>query len=424
MGVIENLIADQPLPKMARVRQRLGDETIADPAKAVREELRRPEIRALVSEGMSIALGVGSRGLAELPVLVRAAVDGLKEIGAKPYIVPAMGSHGAASAEGQRKLLQGLGVTEESAGCEIRSSMETVELGSLPNGLPVLMDAEAMKADGIVVLNRVKPHTSFTGEIESGLAKMITIGLGNQRGAESCHAQGFGSMAENVIAMARHKLDHTPILFGIASLENALDKIRKIEAVPAARLLERERELLAEARENMPRILFNPLDVLIVDWMGKEFSGTGMDPHVTGRASTPYLKAAQQVSKMVILDLTDKSSGNANGMGLADICTRRLYDKIDLEPTYANAVTSTVMTGVKIPLITGNDRDAARLALRTSNAADLAAPRMARIPNTLQLGEIEISEALLAEAEANPMIEILTEARPWEFDADGNLKRS
>lgn len=421
MDVLERLVGEVALPSMTRVRQKFDGDKLDDIAGAVRAGIDTANSDGRIRSGMSVAVAVGSRGLADLPTLTRATVDGLKAHGARPFIVPAMGSHGGATAEGQVKLLGKMGVTEESAGCEIRSSMETVELGRLENGLPVLMDRHAMEADGIVVLNRVKPHTSFSAAIESGLCKMIVIGLGKQRGAESCHARGFGEMAENVVEMARLKLEKLPFLFGVASVENAYDEVCRVEVVPAERIIEAEPELLAEARRRLPKILFNPLDVLVIDQMGKEFSGTGMDPNITGRASTPYLATELEVSKMVVLDLTDKGGGNAAGIGLADTITKRLFDKVDLTATYANHITSTTLSAAKIPMIMETDKLAITTAAKTSLAEDLSRLRMVRIPNTLHIGEILISDALLAEAREHPQIEIVGDAKPWPFDPHGAL---
>lgn len=421
MSVIDELVDGVALPRMVRVRQVFPDTALADVAAALREELRRPAIVGRIKPGTSVAVAVGSRGLADLPVLVRTVVEELRAREAEPFIVPAMGSHGGATAEGQVKLLGALGVTEESAGCPIRSSMETVELGALPNGLPVLMDRHAMAADGIVVINRVKPHTSFSGRIESGLMKMITIGLGKQKGADSCHALGFGEMERNVIEMARIKLARAPFLFGVASIENGYDRICKVAAVPPEDIFETEQSLLAEAKRNMPSILFNPLDVLIVDAMGKEFSGTGMDPNITGRASTPYVETRQCIGKMAVLDLSARTHGNATGIGLADICTRRLFDKIDFDATYANHITSTVLAGGKIPIVMKNDRQAVQLAVKTSNVADRDRLRLVHIPNTLHLETIRIAETMLDEARTHTGIEVIGEPEPWAFDATGNL---
>ncbi|MEM8663708.1 MAG: hypothetical protein AAGF49_06235, partial [Pseudomonadota bacterium] len=352
---------------------------------------------------------------AELPLLVRVTVEALRAAGAEPFVVPAMGSHGGASAEGQALLLNGLGVTEESAGCPIRSSMETVEIGRLDNGLAVLMDKISMAADHIAFINRVKPHTSFSAPIESGLAKMLAIGLAKHKGAEACHAQGFGAMADNVVDMARMKIARTPVLFGLATVENGYDRIARAEVVFADDILAREPALLEDARGRMPRVQFDPLDVMVVDEMGKEFSGTGMDPHITGRPGTPYIKPRQTTGRLVILDLSLKSGGNATGLGLSDLCTKALFDKIDFRAFYTNHLTSTTMTGARIPMIMQTARMAVQGGIKTCNAKDPAALRIARIPNTLHLEHILVSEALLPEAEASPTIEVLGPPEPFVF---------
>jgi hypothetical protein len=421
MGILASLLEDVRLPRMIQVRQHFRNNALADVAKTLTEELAKPVIARRIRPGMRIAVGVGSRGMADLPLLVAVVVDELKKQGALPFIVPAMGSHGGATADGQTALLAALGVTETAAGCPIVSSMRTVELGALDNGLPVLMDEQAMQSDGIVVINRVKPHTSFSGPIESGLTKMITIGLGKQKGADACHALGFGHMARNIVDMVEIKLAKAPILFGVATVENAYDKILKIVAVPAEDIVETEKLLLAEAKENMPAILFNPLDVLVVDQMGKEFSGTGMDPNITGRAGTPFLATTQQVARMAVLDLTKKSGGNATGIGLADVCTRRLFDKIDFDPTYANHLTSTALSGAKIPVIMDADRLAIQAAVKTCNAPDPTRLRLVRVRNTLHLDRVLISDFLVDEAERHPDVSVIGQAEEWAFDADGNL---
>jgi hypothetical protein len=406
---------------MVRIRQNFPADALPDVAAVLRDELRAPAISGRIQPGARIAVAVGSRGMADLPLLVRGVVEELRARGAVPFIVPAMGSHGGATAEGQTAVLAALGVTEASAGCPILSSMETVELGALPNGLPVLMDRHAMEADGIVVINRVKPHTSFSGPSESGLVKMITIGLGKQGGADSCHALGFGQMAQNIVEMARIKLARTPILFGVATVENAYEKIARVAAVPAEAIVERDAELLQDAKGRMPRIPFDPLDVLVIDRMGKEYSGTGMDPNITGRASTPYVETRQRVARMVVLDLTGKTHGNATGMGLAEFTTRRFFDKIDFEATYANHITSTAVAHAKVPMLMESDRLAVQVAVKTCNLPDRGAVRLVRIPNTLHLEHIRISESLLDEARAQPGITVLGELEPWAFDARGDL---
>jgi hypothetical protein len=423
MAILE-LVGDVALPRMAPIRQIFRDNALQDVEGALREEIGRPEIVATLKPGARIAVAVGSRGLADLPLLVRTIVHELKGLGTQPFIVPSMGSHGGATSEGQIGVLRALGVTEDSAGCAIRSSMETVVIGTLPNGLPVPMDRNALEADGIVVLNRVKAHTSFSGPVESGLMKMVAIGLGKQKGADACHSQGYAHMARNVIDMAQYKLEHAPFLFGIATIENGYDRICKVSAVLPSSMHEEEIELLRESKRNMPSILFTPIDVLVVDEMGKEFSGTGIDPNITGRAATPYVNTTQSVSKMVVLDLTERSHGNAAGIGLADVCTRRLFEKLDYEATYANVITSTVLLGAKIPVMMPNDRMAIQTAVKTCNATDPGHVRLVRLPNTLHLEHIEISEAMLEEAGRHSGVEILGGARDWTFDAEGNLRAS
>lgn len=421
MGTIIDLLKNITLPQMVRVHQKFSNHTVSDIEETLRSELRKPVISKQIKRGMRIAVAVGSRGVTDIAKIAAVVVDELKKMGSDPFIVPAMGSHGGATAAGQVELLAGLGVTETSVGCQIISSMETVELGVLENGLPVLIDKNAMKADGIVVINRIKPHTAFSGPIESGLTKMITIGLGKQKGADSCHAFGFGHMAKNIVDMAEIKLRQAPFLFGVGTIENAYDKVAKIIAIPAEEIIETEKQLLVEAKANMPKILFTPIDVLIVDQMGKEFSGAGMDPNITGRAATPYVTTSQKTNKLVVLDLTDRSHGNAVAMGLADITTRRLVNKIDFEYTYTNCLTCTVMAGGKIPAFMESDRLAIQAAVKTCNAIDMSRIRMVRIPNTLRLEEIYVSECMLEDAQRDPNISVLGLPMAITFNEAGNL---
>jgi hypothetical protein len=424
MSFIDTLLQDVALPRMIRVRQNFQVTTCPDVAAAVRAECRRPEIAGRIKAGARVAVTAGSRGVGDPPGLVGTVVAELKAAGAVPFVVPAMGSHGGATAAGQTEVLAGLGVTEASVGCPIVSSMETVQLGTMEeNGLPILIDREAMGADGIVVLNRIKPHTSFTGTYESGLVKMISIGLGKQKGADSCHSLGFGQMARNIVEMAKVKLATAPFLFGLASIENAYDKVARVVAMPADEILAREPALLLEAKASMPRIRFNPLDVLVVDRIGKEFSGAGMDPNITGRTDTPYVESRLSVGNVAVLDLSETSHGNASGMGLADVCTRRLFDKIDYDTTYANATTAAVLAGAKVPVIMESDRRAVQIAVRTCGAGPIRGVRLVRIPNTLHLEVIRISEALLDDARADADIEVLGGPEEWDFDGEGNLRR-
>ncbi|MDR3592118.1 MAG: lactate racemase domain-containing protein [Negativicutes bacterium] len=420
MEVINNLLKAIPIPKMVRVEQRFPAEDLQDLEGALLTELRKPEIISRVKAGMRIAVGVGSRGMAEIPRIAQVVIKELKRLGAEPFIVPAMGSHGGATAAGQQGVLASLGITEASVGCPILSSMEVADLGVMENGLPVLMDKNACGADGIIVINRVKAHNAFTGPNESGLVKMITIGLGKQKGADSCHTLGFGHMAGFIVEMARIKLEKLPFLFGIGTVENAYDRIAKIAVIPAEEIIVAERELLAQAKANMPKLLLQPIDVLIVDQIGKEFSGGGMDPYTTGRAATPFISVGPDPGKLAVLDITDQSHGNACGMGLADFGTKRLFDKVDFEYTYANNITSTVITG-RVPLILASDRLAIQGAVKTSNVLDLSRVRMVRIANSLHIDKIYISENMLEDALRHPDITVLGEPGEMAFDAGGNL---
>ena len=330
MGILQDLLKDIPVPKMAKVKVKFDDTKIDDLEPALLAKLQQEHIQSKVKPGMEIAVAVGSRGLDRLVELTAVTVKFLKDLGAKPFIVPSMGSHGGATAEGQREVLAHLGVTEESAGCEIRSSMEVVKLGELPNGLPVYVDKFASEADGIVVINRVKPHTAFRGPVESGIMKMISIGLGKQRGAEACHQLGFKYMAENVPAMAKMIMEKKPLLFGVATIENAFDKIAGVDVLSPKEIIEKEADLQSKAKELLPKLYFEQLEVLVIDQIGKNISGDGMDPNITGRYPTPYAHGGPDVNKMVV----SASRHKQKVMPMASeqlILRQRLVDRMDLK---------------------------------------------------------------------------------------------
>ena len=422
LNIVKELLKNVPLPRLVKIRQSFPSEEIQDVSGTLKSVLEESGQLETIRPGMKIAIAVGSRGVAEIKTLVRITVEELKKRQALPFVFPAMGSHGGATDQGQSEVLAHLGVTEASMGCPIISSMEVVEIARLDNGLPVYVDKRASQADGIIVINRIKPHTAFRGPNESGLVKMLTIGVGKQKGAESCHAYGFKHMAVHVPAAARHILAKTPVLFGIGTVENAYDRVAKIVVAPAASLIEIDRQLLVEAKAALPRISFSPIDVLVIDQIGKDISGDGMDPNITGRYPTPYATGGPEISKMVVLDLTEKTGGNANGVGTADFTTRRLVKKTDFDAMYANGITSTVVRPNAIPNALECDLDAIRAAVKTSNAFDISKVRLVRIKDTLHLGEIMISEALLDEAKSQPHITIVSEPFSLQFDADGNLK--
>ena len=321
------------LPKMALVRQRFDDSRLDDVGQAVGEQMQRSEIRDRVRPGMKIAIGAGSRGIANIAEAVKAVVQGLKEQGAEPFIFPAMGSHGGANAEGQQALLEGFGIREDYVGAPIRASMDTVQVSELDDGTPLHVDRLASEADGIVLVNRIKPHTTFRGKIESGVVKMVVIGMGKIQGATLMHWQGMDRFPEVLPDAATRIMAKVPLLFGIGMIENAYDQTAYVEALLPETLIEREMELLEIAKKRMGRLLFSDIDVLVIDQMGKEISGAGFDPNITGRNNRGVEGFGDpRVQKIVVLSLSEKTKGNANGMGLADVITRRLFEERSIIP--------------------------------------------------------------------------------------------
>jgi uncharacterized protein (DUF362 family) len=417
MKVINEILRDIPIPKMVRVRQKFTAPEISDVAEEVWNTITTAGVLNRIDPGDRVAIAVGSRGVSELPSIVRETASAVKSVGGEPFIVPAMGSHGGATASGQEEVLEQLGITYTSVGAPIRSSMEVVQVGRLNNGLPIFTDKHAFEADKVIIINRIKPHTAFRGEVESGLTKMITIGLGKQKGAEAAHAFSFKYMAEHVREMAKIVLQKVPIIFGVGSLENAYDRPAKIVAVPAEDFSSKEPELLLEAKSLMAKIKFNEIDVLVVEEIGKDISGDGMDPNITGRFATPYASGGPEITRIAVLGLTEKTHGNANGIGMADMTTKKVMDDIIWEKGYANALTSTVISVVKLPMILDNEELAVKAAIKTCNAFDLNQVRLVRIKNTLELRDIWISESLLNEAETMEDVEILSEPEVMELSA-------
>jgi hypothetical protein len=414
------------LPRWALVSQRLPDTELPDVPAAVRAALE--PVIASVRPGTRACVTAGSRGIDRIDEAVRAVVDALKEAGADVFIVPAMGSHGGATAEGQLAVLAGYGITPDTMGCEIRSSMETIELGEVEPGVPVFVDRHAFEgADLIVPVNRVKPHTGFEGAVESGLAKMIAIGLGKQKGADAFHRQGYDRFAHLIPAVARHTIARAPIGFGVALLENGHARLARIEAVPAGRILAREAELLAEARVAMARLPLGVIDVLIVDLFGKDISGTGMDPNVIGRGkagepaeSASFASAAgPSIGRIVVRGLTPATEGNASGIGFADVTLRRVVDAIEPRSTYLNGITAKNTDGSKIPITVDTDADALAIALAACLRVEAATARIVRVESTKHLERLWISEPALADALATGRCEVILPPREIAFDDDG-----
>ncbi len=422
---ISNLLKDVAIPKMFHAVQEFKKDRI-EPEKIhelVREQLSRPEISQTVKPGMEIAITAGSRGVANVDVITRAIVDFCKEKGAKPFIVPAMGSHGGATPEGQLEVLAGFNITEETMGCPIRSSMETVLLGYSEYGKPVYQDKYAHEADGIILSCRIKPHNAFRGKYESGVLKMLVVGLGKQKGAESVHSDGMDNMARNIPANGKVAMENSRVLFAIPSVENAYDETALIEAIPADRIFDREPELLKIAFSNMPSLLVGEADVLVVNEVGKNYSGTGVDPNISGTWSNDYVSGGLKVKRTCFLDLTDCSHGNANGMGLASVITARMFEKLDLNKVYMNSFTSTVLKSAMMPPVVANDKEAIQACIRTANRIDRDNVRMVRIKNTLHIGEIMLSESYYRDVVDGkyPGLTAVSEPAELLFDEEGNL---
>lgn len=425
MGAVNDLLRDVALPPMARVCQKFPGEYLEDPSAALRRELARTAIRSRVRPGMSVAVTAGSRGLDAYVPLLRTLIGGLREMGAEPFLVPAMGSHGGATAAGQAALLAGYGITEETVGAPVRSSMEVVRAAESPDGEPVWVDRLAWEAGGIVLFNRVKPHTGFRGNYESGLVKMAAIGLGKQKGAERVHAGGPAAMAQRVRDFGTAAIRRAKVLFGVATVENGYDRVHTVRALTPDEIFREEPVLLERAKALMPRILFENLDVLVVDRIGKNISGPGMDPNITHTylpgAPIPEELRARRAKRVAVLDLTEETHGAAMGIGMADVTTRRVLEKMDFDATYPNCLTSGVTASAKLPMVFDSDRLALRAAVQTLAGADRAGLRVVRIRDTLHLGEVWVSEALLAEAAACRSAEVLAPAEPLPFDGAGNL---
>lgn len=405
-------------PEFIRIRQKFDDTKIENIEQSVKEQIRaiHPQIRP----GASIAITAGSRGIANIAKIIRATAEELRAMGAKPFIIPAMGSHGGATAEGQKQVLASYDITEEAMGVPIRSSMEVVELprGDLPNR--VFMDRLAYESDGVVIVNRVKPHTDFHGPTESGILKMCVIGLGKHRQAIEMHSVGTRGLRELMPMTARHVIQSGKILFALGIVENAYDQTREIRAALPQDMERVDAELLALARSNMPSLPAPDVDILIVDELGKEISGTGMDTNIIGRIKIcgEEEPASPRVSAIMVTDLTEASHGNALGVGLADITTRRLFEKIDFRAMNENVMTSTFVERGKIPVVAQSDEQALQYCLTVCRVREIEKAKIVRIKNTLCVQEMYVTRPYL-ESIQKP-VEVLKTGR-LAFTGDGAL---
>jgi hypothetical protein len=404
-----------------RIRQDLDGMEIADLPAAVNGALAEEALSGAIGPGMRVALTAGSRGIDRIGEVLRLITDRLRRLGANPFVVPAMGSHGGEPPDGPVHLLASLGITEETVGAPIEADPETVVLGEF-EGLPVYCLRSAAEADGMVLINRIKPHTSFSGDHESGLAKMLAVGLGGRQGATVVHAQGVKALPTIIPGMAKVVLDRTKVLTGIALIENGLDRLKKISAVPAGEILSREPGLLEEARRLRPMLPFDEADVLVVDSIGKDLSGTGMDTHVIGRRFITGEPEPDfpRIKRVVALRLSPGSKGNAYGIGLADVTTQAVIRAVDHASMNANAMASTFVERVRIPVALPSDRQAIEAAVSTCNHPRLATLKLARIHDTLHLEELHVSKRLLDTLSLS--VDLLEGPIPWPFDDEGNLR--
>ena len=421
MTCVNALLEPVPLARMVPVEQRFDETRLADVAASVRKELHRPAIVGTVRPGMRVAITAGSRGIRDMTTAIAEIVKYLKAAGAHPFVIPAMGSHGGASAHGQKAILKAYGITPESMGCPVRATMEVSKIGELEDGRPILIDRYAAEADGIVVVNRVKAHTAFRGRYESGVMKMMTIGLGKQAGADVCHRQGILQLGPNVEKFAFGILCHANILFGLGIVENAFDYTAAVRAMTAAEIPEVEPQLLAESKKRMARILLDEVDVLVVDEIGKDISGEGMDPNIAGRWIVPTITGGIRAARVAVLDLTEESLGNSVGLGMADVCSRQAAYKVDADMTYPNSLTSKVPRLCAIPMTFDNHRYTIKAAVKMVPDKPAGDVTVIRIKNTLSMRTILVSENLLDKVSKHPEMHVAGAPAVFNFNAQGNL---
>ncbi len=419
-NIIVEGIDEVRVPKMVRIAQKYDTYHIRDIENHIVKQMNNIYNKTWY-DGKSIAITAGSRGIPRLDLILKTVCNQLKTWGAKPFIIPAMGSHGGATAKGQMEILAGYNVTEDTIGVPIISSMEVVQYDTLDDGTPLYCDKHAYFSDGIVLLNKIKPHTDFRGEHESGLAKMIAIGISKHKGAAAFHKMGFAKFANKIPQAAKRFINCAPVAFGVGIVQNAYNDISNIDIVPKERIIEKDKELLVMAKGKMARFKFKDLDVLIIDEIGKNISGFGFDPNVVGRTNgwQPGFSEILNLQKLFIRGITEQSHHNGSGISEADITTRRCLNSIDWSVTWTNMTTSTRICGGRIPMYMNNDREALIVAIKTCNGVDYNKIKIARIKNTSELYEIEVSLGLYEEIKEHPEVEWISGPHELEFDKEG-----
>jgi len=411
-------------PKMIKIRQKVNNEYIKDIKKYLKKKFYHSGLISKIKNGDSVAITAGSRGITDIVPIITTLVEELKKLNAKPFIIPAMGSHGGATAEGQSLVLSEYGITQKKIGAPVYSSMEVVKLGETKSGIPVYIDKIAANTNHIIVINRIKSHTEFFGKIESGLTKMLVIGLGKHKGALTAHSYAVKFGYEKTLTdMGKVILENAPISLGIGIIENGYRKTYSIECVEPNDFIDKEKPLLNIAKKITPKLPFEIIDVLIVDEAGKDISGTGMDTKIIGRIRNIYEKelTKPKITRIVLRSLTKKTNGNAIGVGLADFITKSLADEIDMKATFVNTVTAVTPEKGRLPLICDSDKEAIKNAFATAGPINSKKIRMVRIKNTSELSEMYISEGLLDEVNNQPNIEIIGKGAKLEFSEGGQI---
>lgn len=397
------------LPKMYKVKQSFDTKRLLNVEKTLIDEIHKDVIKGKIYPGQKIAVAVGSRGIKNLFLIVKTIIGELKSLGACPYIVSAMGSHGNGSEDGQKEVLRSYGITKENLGVEVVTTVDVVKLSQTSKGLDVYFDKSAYNADLVIPINRIKLHTDFVGDLQSGLCKMLVIGLGNQIGCSSIHEENPDEFAKILEEVANIIIDKANIGFGVAILENAYDETLMIETVQSETMVSREKELIKIARDNMPTLMIPDIDVLIVEEIGKNISGAGYDPNILGKSSVlkTFILDVPKIKRMILLDITDESHGNAIGVGMFDIITRNVYEKLDLESMYANAIACKCIEDVRIPLVSSNEDEAIKIAVKVCRGINKEKLKIVKIKNTLSLEYIYVSESLIDIVDSNNRLSLV-----------------
>ena len=414
-----------PFPQIATVTQRFDPQHVENIESTLLSEFQQKRGLLEGASGRRVAVCAGSRGISQLSDIIRILVRELKKAGADPFIVPAMGSHGGGTPEGQTQILSDYGITESNVGAPLFASMDVVEISPTVDGVPVHVDRAAFESDGIILVNRVKPHTDFKGKAESGLMKLAAVGLGNIEGATNLHRFTHSLGYERlIITKARSIIETGKVLMGLAIVENAYHQPAHFELIPSEEIVEREQQLLLRAKDLMPSLPASQIDLLIIDRIGKNISGTGLDPNITGRwfGSNSLWQDTPDVHRIAVLDLSRETHGNAVGIGLADFCTQRVVDKIDRDMTYLNVLTAHFTVPGRIPIYFSTDRETIRRALLSiGGRSGPADKRVIRIHDTLSLNTLEASESMLKELSNHPNTGRIGDLRPLTFDGEGVL---